>query len=39
MPHGALEGLHGHHNGKTPISRLVRNNWMGLLLQICYMAW
>lgn len=38
-PHGILEGLHGHSHVRTPILRLIRNNSLGLLLHIMFMAW
>ena len=38
-PKGALAALHGSADVRTPIMRLIRNNLMGLLLHICFMAW
>ncbi|KIZ07913.1 Alpha-ketoglutarate permease [Monoraphidium neglectum] len=32
------ERLHGHSDAKTPIVRLLRNNALGVFLNICYMA-
>ncbi|PSC68521.1 Alpha-ketoglutarate permease isoform B [Micractinium conductrix] len=36
---GALTKLHGHHHSKIPIFRVLMNNWLGLLINVMYMAW
>jgi hypothetical protein len=36
---GALSNLHGHTHAKTPVVRLLKNNWIGLTFNFLYGAW